>query len=418
MRIAWFSPYPSDNVAHLRSVYATQVLIPALTAFGADIELFHAHLGDSFCETIHGVSAYHYLSAPKRHRTTPFDIFFYQLEDNSHTDFSRMFLGCSPGITWFHDFLLSYRPPDSLVTSTWNFHHTLRKGGALPSSQCFAPDTYPFSLREMCSSSMALFSNEWALSEGMRRTSERIDRPESSFVPLPIDDVPVTSVFSSEPLFAFLASATVAGRPHKFLPALARMQRSVVRGHLSQGVWCIGAQERTRAEQLLREYSVENVTLITDVTFTEWKALSEKAWCTFIGGRSLYGSLNPYLGMSLAQGGVVALSDHTFGSYVPDEVVLKVPLGREEEGAFFSLFDEVARQKGLFQRSPLSRTYALEHFGVSRVAHELWTLFSRSKTHALQWSTEWHSILDSYRQDLLKSYAVDDPLRALLSSGD
>lgn len=110
MRIAWFTPW--SRRIPLRSSVISAATVVALAnpesersarwdieLFLADDDLRELEAGDAF----RGIRRFHYLRAADRHRTAPFDLFIYNIEDHPRCRFIAEFHHTIPGIVLAHD---------------------------------------------------------------------------------------------------------------------------------------------------------------------------------------------------------------------------------------------------------------------------------------------------------------------------
>lgn len=111
MRIAWFSPLIQD--APLKTASTTWSLLPHLRE-KADVELFldepdlRAILADGdgdgeISDHLGDVKTFHYLRAYQRHQEQPFDAFVYLLEDHPRANFVELTYRMFPGAVIFFD---------------------------------------------------------------------------------------------------------------------------------------------------------------------------------------------------------------------------------------------------------------------------------------------------------------------------
>src|SRR5690606_23982396 len=95
------------------SAYFTSLVLPELEN-SFEIELF-----DSEEREVLGRRTKHFLKAAAIHAVSPFDLFFYQLENAKEAHFVRFHLGLQPGVVLFHDLFLSDEGPEPLLESHW-----------------------------------------------------------------------------------------------------------------------------------------------------------------------------------------------------------------------------------------------------------------------------------------------------------
>lgn len=350
LRIAWVSDYDtSGQHVETLSSYCSRLLVPRLRE-RFEIEVFcecSPHNADSSV-------ARHYLTALTRHKENPFDLFFYQLEDNKRATFVRSHIGIMPGILWAHDVYLSGHGAEALHTSPWE--QTIQR---------FYDSTVPFAdmsmhphqlsllaYREVSLSPIVLCSSVRGVAGAERITGMRLTTDggkgdfQMGYLPVPVEvgatdalgtlrerntDARVLHVVTA-------AGVGLEGRAHKFLAAL--------RGYSGEWKlsWLINRTERERASALIEEFQLaDKVALVEGRTPEAWCLLVKSADVALHLHNGFYGHTGPYLHISLAAGvaciGVRAMGGVDF----PESVVWTVVPGHHEALQIREVLGEISR---------------------------------------------------------------------------
>lgn len=396
-RVAWFAG-GGGTVATLSS-YCLDLLLPLLKE-RFEVELFTDDVEPRSCN----LPVHHFSTAFRRHREEPFDLFFYQLEDGTPSQFVRMHIGLHPGVVWVHDLFLRDRGPEGVRTSPWEetvaqygeiarYQESARTCGSAPSLSVRgdvprSQQLWPRAYREISLSPVVLCSSRWGVAECEKLISGRIEPYPGGhrieYVPVPVvcgdtqggGTTPRHhSTAQSQNSVLRLASAgsvSVEDHSHKILAALRNLP---VEWHLT---WLVAHDEAAHAAELVREFSGEGrVTIVEGRSVHAWQEILGQVDCALHLRRTPFGSLAPYLQLSLAKGVPVVVLDAFEGSGLPAEAVFRVTPDLTEEGVLRELFvwlsharrEEVARA---------GREYVLRESGVPVVARRLMQLFEES----------------------------------------
>jgi hypothetical protein len=364
LRIAFVSDLSgSESLA----AYCSRILVPLLSREHS-IELF----SDSFQTEIFGAPHFHYLKAYERHRTEPFDVFFYQLEDGKRSRFVRSSVGMMPGVTWFHDLFFQDLGPEATHTSPWERSIAQFFDPSIPfADRSVAPhQLWPRAYREVSLSPVALFSSRWALAECKTMISDRIE-PElgahrAECLNIPIATAAPAALPPSDTLrVAALAGTGHEGRAHKFLAALKGLSAPWAL------TWLIDPTERAQAEVLLREFDVgSKVTLVAGRSIEQWSEALAQSHVALHLRTSSFGHLAPHLQHSLAAGRLTIVSSMAQGEDLPDDVVCKVTPGISESVQLQQIF-ESAHRIDITKATAAARAYVRERQSPERIADNL-----------------------------------------------
>jgi hypothetical protein len=385
-RVAWFVDSAATQTL---SSYCSEALLPLLRS-QFEIELFT----DAVRLGTRELPVHHYLTAYRRHQETPFDLFFYQLEDGKAGRFARMHLGLIPGVVWVHDLFLQDHGPEGLYTSPWERTVAQFRDSEVPFLEraCAPHQLWPRACREVSLAPVLLFSSRWVMRDFGNFLSERIEpypggqRVEFLPVPVSIEKEAPRRVKSSGLRLACIGTVNVEDRAYKILPALKAARYEC---HLT---WLVDSHEVSRAQELIEEFSVqERVTLVHGRTVGRWREILDTSDVALHMHRSPFGHLAPYLQCSLAAGVPVVVSDAAEGAQLPDSCVFRVAPGLTEARELAELF-------GALSAIPLEsigrrgREYIASESEVSCVAERLGVLFYQNLPGIKQCMDRWESL--------------------------
>jgi hypothetical protein len=342
LRIAWFTHLVRSNEAVASvSQYCTDLLLP-LMRDSFEIEVFSGlprgtHLG---------VPRYHTLNAYQRHRTAPFDIFFYQIENGPLGRVVRTQAGMMPGISWMHDTLLTDPGAEALHTSPWQRSVRQMLDGSIPflqGSEYRLPPPRQAS-RETSVSPLVLYTSPWAEGTFSRYKSGRYEYASSGhwtdWLPPPVELVEdARSPDKSRP-FEIVAIGTtlLEGRAHKFLPALADFSGSA---HLT---WVVDAAKRDQASLLIEEFGVsDRVTLLDQITPEDWRTLVAKSDLALHLSTNSHYRLSPYLEISRAACVPTVVMRVGREESTSEDVAFVIVPGLHETAQLVGIFEAVSR---------------------------------------------------------------------------
>lgn len=418
LRVAWFTHIakPGEAIASL-SQYCSDLLLPHLRS-QFDIEVFSGLYSGEY----HGIPRHHYLTAYQRHREQPFDVFFYQLEDGVIGRFIRTQIGITPGVTWMHDLYLSDLGAEATHVTPWE--QTLAK--YFDSSQPFGDrknpphQLRPRAFRETALSPMVLTSSQWGKREFSRWVHERLEYVPGAhrceYVPLPVSPQPQSKGSPDKSMLSVLAigGTDIAGRAHKFLPALASLS---IPWHLS---WVVHPLNVPPARVLLEEFGVqERVTVIGGATPHEWTTLVSKSDIALHIHDTPYQHIGPYVQLSMAAGCPVMVLRSASAEELPSDAIFSIVPGIHETAQMTGVFEAVMcnRDKGL---GDAGRRFIAQECDVQATAERLATCI-REAAPALvdvmrRWSEMYETALDGLIEEVREH--VDAPVPGLQSSFD
>lgn len=393
LRIAWFSDLPDDGSLRTVSAYVSSLVLPALRE-RFDIELFH--------NSFRGYQDYtvaHCLTALRRHREKPFDIFFYQLEDSPHTQWLRIHCALMPGVQYSHDYLFTTFGPEPILNSPW--HSILTR---LDEPVDSWPDRFaeqyqkgPHALRETAYAAVRLFSQPGMVSE-CRRLSERSvvsdGAVSTAYLPLPVAEEAFSPAPEQGRRILFCGSPWVQDRAHKLCNAIARYDTALPL------IWLLNSTERASAEELVREHGLVDVTFVEDRTVCRWQELVQAGGLAIHTLFSVFSQTGPYLPVSFAAGLPCVVTRFGHSELLPDSVVFKVQAGETEAaelaGVFARVFDD-----GVRPAAKLVSSFGQELHAVGVIAEELALIFETQAATVRATMDRWETLKASAREALL-----------------
>lgn len=377
-RIAWFSPV--DRAHDSLGAYCTSLLLPYLRE-RFTIEVF----SDLSATPNLAVPHHHYLNAYKRHRATPFDLFFYMIEDGLPARFTRAHLGLAPGIVWLHDLLLSDLGAEAFHSSPWEY--TIAQFSDL--SAPFNPRTNPLSpvwphaYREISLATTVLYSSPVALRDGAHIVTRRIESTPGShgavYLPPPIElsvptEPPIPATPSTRTLrIAATSRPTVAGQMHHVLEAL---RSRTTPWHLD---WLIDHTEHTAAAALLSEFNVAaSVSVHLGRAPDRWRALLPLADATIHLHNEPFHHIAPYPQLALAAGRPVIVSGTRGREELPDDITFRIEPGYTVTAQLAAVFDTIV-ERGPAAIGAVGRAYIDHTSRADRIAARLADLFEAER---------------------------------------
>jgi hypothetical protein len=339
-------------------------------------------------------AVHNYLTAYSRHREAPFDLFFYQLEDGPRGRVSRMHLGLIPGIVWVHDLYLQDKGPEGLYTSPWERTIAQFKGAETKFiDRLSAPhQLWPRAIREVSLSPVVLFSSQWALSEFNSFISDRIEcypgAQIAEYLPVPVESSKSLAVKKRAEILklGFVGSVHVEDRAHKILPAVRDADCSV------ELTWLVPSAQIERAEQLLKEFVVEDrVKLIPGSAIERWTQILSDIDVALHTHRSPFGHLAPYLQHSLAECKPVVVCNSAEGSLLPKDLIFSVIPGSFESAEIKELIIRLSAVP-LIDIGERGREYVLKLSDADRIADALTKIFYSSAPLIRECLSRWSAL--------------------------
>lgn len=393
LKIAWFSRFNTDKnpKSNSTSAYFSDVLIPILQN-EFEIDLYGKEEGRLNDQRIR-----HFLSAIRHHSESPYDLFFYQLEDTSEANFIRMHLGAFPGVTLFHDVLFKSEGPPPLTFGVWPellhaFNHGLCKVDIEKYGQ---PDRGPVAYRELSLSPFSLFSSSRLCGEARRLVPESLGRIPSTlgenklYLPTPVhiskESSRVTRLDSTFRI-GFAGSPGFENRAIKVLEAMRE-----VPGEL---IWLLKQSEIPRAKELATDAGITRVTFLEGESPDSWSRIIPTLDVGIHTFFSVYGTPGPYLPITLSAGVPAIVTDFGEGELLPDEVALKIEPGHSE---VLSLRENLITLSKLSEENrkvigSAAREYAIENYSAPIVARELCHVLNRAASELKGFYSRWQEV--------------------------
>ncbi len=399
LRIAWFSVLNggSRESASL-SAYVSGCLLPLLRE-RFEIELFH----DSFA-AYPGFPTRHFLEAAFRHREKPYDIFFYQLEDGRAANFIRIHLGLMPGAVLFHDLMLSSFGPEPILNSPWQ--ETIRKfedpDHPWPPRGAEFTQPGPLAYREAAYAAVPLCSNPASTADFKNNVALRLSAAGKQagpvYLPLPVPP----EAFSAAPAgqgqglsIGFCGTPRIEHRAHKLFEALSQL-KSPWKLH-----WLLEPEERTQAEEMVREFELEHVVFHEGRSPQHWLRLLPSCNTAVHTLFSVFGQPGPYLQLSLAAGLPALVTRFASCDALPDNVVWKIEPGECEARQMLEVL-RTAASGGFRPERTAAAAYAREMFDARMVAAELAQVFLRNADYLRHIGRRWDELVCSAERSLLQ----------------
>ena len=342
LRIAWFTHLarPNEPVASV-SQYCTDILLP-LMRDSFEIEVFSGLPRG----THQGVPRHNTLNAYQRHRTCPFDIFFYQIENGPLGRAVRTQAGMMPGVAWMHDTRLTDPGAEALHTSPWQRSVRQMLDRALPFMQGNEYRLPPprEASRETSVSPLVLYTSPWAERTFSRYKSGRYEYAScghwTDWLPPPVELVEDGRSRDKSRPFEIVAIGTtlLEGRAHKFLPALADFSGPA---HLT---WVIDPAKRAQALLLIEEFGVSDwVTLIDQISPDGWRTLVAKSDLALHLSTNSHYRLSPYLEISRAACVPTVVMRVGREEITSEDVAFVIVPGLHETAQLVGIFEAVSR---------------------------------------------------------------------------
>jgi hypothetical protein len=368
-----------------------------------DVEIFT----DTTASTNFGLQSSHYLTAHRKHQRTPFDIFFYQLEDSKACRFIRGHIGLVPGITWLHDLFYNDLGPEAFHTSPWEttiaqYHD--------PSVAFYdrskAPhQLWPRAYRETSLSPVVLFSSPWARNEYRRMVSARLEglseEHPAEVLPIPVKAPRQIPARVGDMLRLASASVTgIEGRMHKVLPALRTLSSPW------KLTWMIGSEEVRAAEELVEEFGLSSsVRIVAGRTAESWRSILVESDVALHLHASVFGRLAPFAQISLSMGVPTVVSLAAQGEDFPESAVFHVVPGSHEGRQVREIAEVIARH-GAAACGEKGRRFALEANDPSKLAETLASLLTEWAPHVAYVMDRWERLRQRGQRALLEEVRV------------
>ena len=436
MRIAWVSNLPkgsdsgsageqsacsSDSLA----AYTTSVLIPhLLKRDGYQIELFHRGEARTYCD----LPVFPYQRLRERHAQHPYDICLYQIEDHPESQWARIACTLLPGITWFHDLYFASHGPEPILNSAWQVTKERFRDGITPWAERGGEfeQVAPIAAREATCCLLPLFSVERDALEYRRSIGSSLSTPFFSekspayCMPIPVREslfsLPEQKRDERSPLqIALCSGARIEQRSHKVLQALRTIEDRLN----VQVQWVVAPDEKGRAEALLEEYALREgaVTLRCDLSPDVWAQVIAKSDVALHLRFSVFGHVQPYVGMSLARGIPTVVTRFGASEELPANIVYQIEPGVDESSQLVDVLSAIASGTAPHKNAD-GRGYAHEIYHEQAIAAQLRQLLKLAsesleyKEAMAAWKTFEGSASEALLAEVSEILQVDPSLQA------
>lgn len=403
LRVAWFSPLPVDgDSGDSPSAYFTKTILPLVDS-ELDLELFYNGF-DSYLE----YPTYHFLKAFDRHKSKPFDVFFYQLEDRRESDYLRIQAGLEPGVVLFHDLYFSTFGPEPILNSSWKevAARFQERTAEWPARDGEFDQKGPLGFREASQAAVALFSNVANHAEYQRSIDLRFFGEEvpSYYLPNPVESFSASSKGRSGLTIAFCGSPHVQHRGHKLCDALSQHE-----GNYSLK-WMLDEDEHFKAVELCEEFGITSVEFTIGRSPERWSEVVGEADLAVHTLFSVFGQTGPYLEISLAAGVPTVVTKFGGADALSDDLVFKVRPGDTEAAELRSILKAVSGS----DCSNLSSSFAKENYSAEVIGQELLKVFQMNQEYLADVRESWSDFQSEARSALLEEVLPQDLLSRTL----
>ncbi|RIL05753.1 MAG: hypothetical protein DCC75_11445 [Proteobacteria bacterium] len=400
-RIAWFSTWFKDGYSRSLSAYFSSRLIPLLNE-RYEIEFFSADFSGPS-----DIPCFHYLKAFEEHRSRPYDLFIYNLENSKSAYFARTHLALIPGVVVFHDLLFGDFGPEPILNSAWR--HTVKKfhssAEPFPDRAQEHRQSGPQGYREAAFAPAAVFMNERSHEQYIREVefgllgrSERL----SYYLSYPIEpfDVCAGDLQAIDRFrVGIIGPPRIENRTHKALLALQKL------GEASELHWMVGSEEeRKLASDLHSEYRLGEVRFYTNGSPEVWREIAANIDCAMHLRFSVFGQVEPYLGISLMAGRAVLVTDFGDSCYLPDSLMFKIVPGEIEAGQIAEVLRTI--RTGAVPPADKISAYASERYDPGMVAEEFSSILEQSFSTMSSIMQNWQALEVQARQEVLNEQAA------------
>jgi hypothetical protein len=394
MKIAWFSPLQKKDSV---SSYCTDNLIPLIKDW-AEITLY----SDTFSlKKYHGLQVDHYLNAFKDDIINNYDLYFYQVEDTSYTDFCRQYLGIKPGIVWLHQGFSAHPGPVALSRSPWReIIKAIETKSTVPKN-VWSESTFPFLAREMHLALIPLFSSEFAqecfiqhqentLANAFKKLLNSINQPNFYFLNIPLINEGKKVINLKNEIFTIgmYGSTSTETRYHKVFSALKRINFPY------KVIWMVPNGQLEQATKITIEWGLSNINIVEQIAVNDWNDYVGNLNVALHLNISLFGSLHPALDFSVANGVVSLISNIRHGENIPREKIIPIKPGSGESEHIYQAIVTLSEYTGSVLNSGLSEC------NVDDVAKELKFIINSNKDFLFNAKNEWQKFEEREMQNL------------------
>jgi hypothetical protein len=309
-----------------------------------------------------------------------------------------------PGVVWFHDYFLSDFGPEPILNSAWRetvakFKDCTRVWS--PHEQKHIPHG-PEALREASGAAVKIFSSERDHGE-YRRTAQLSIIPPSArshYLPLPVEPINARVSTPQELLkIAFCGAPRIECRARTLLEAVTKYEGPF------ELTWLVGDNEENEARELLLEFNLPTVTILTGRNPVRWGEVVSGSSVAVHTLFSVFGQLGPYLNISMMHGVPSVVCNFGQGELLPSSLVLKISCGSEAGPELVGILQRLAGQDLSSLRRRIAE-YGAEMFHADVIANELITVFDHARPSLQSVVGRWRQFEQSARTQLFAEAAA------------
>lgn len=407
LRVAWFSPLNvGKKFGPSKAAYFSDLVLPLIDK-ECEINLYH----DSF-EQYRDFPTYHYLKAFENDKAQPYDIIFYNLEDAKWCNFVRSHLGLIPGITYFHDFILSNYGPEPLLNSPYDqvINKFFERSIEWPIRDVKHLRKGPHAYREVAWSPVKIFATEQMHCDyknvfNDRALDQAINKFKTFYLPYPVLERESSTLKHVIKKIGFCGSPRIECRSHKLLGSLKDLS------HDYELIWLIESSERGEIDLLLSEFDIRKVTLVEGRSPHMWSELLSEIDIAIHTFFSVYGHPFPYLSISMKAGVPCIVSNFGSAEYLPSNLVFKIQPGESEAYQIHQVLDKLFCKELTYDPSRVVE-YARESYLLESVVSDLVRIFNESAPELKGFREKWRNF-ESVARDFLieesKNFVLTPP---------
>jgi|GEM_PF-6619079 len=335
IRIAWFSSDSNFQDSFSVSYWFTKQIYSFLT------ENFEVDFYSKQDIEKEGIKFTNYRKARVNHKTNPYDLFFYNLEDNDELSFIRMHIVQIPGIVYFHDFIHSNYGPIPMVNSAWHLNCENYNQSKFISYERLDEkyQKIPHAHRESAYSLISLLSSAAFNVDFSNVIKDQIkfntDKRNIYFPTAASEKFYNIKPKENELLnIAFSGCSQFDSRSHKFLPVLEKFNDKIM-FH-----WMLDKKFEGHANKLLSENNITNFKIYNSKSENTWYDILLESDLVLHTKFSFYKNISPFLEMSLAAGKYIITNNFHFADYIPETAAFKVNVGSKESLEYDSIINK------------------------------------------------------------------------------
>ena len=400
MRIAWFTAQVLRGT-FTPSVYLTQMIVPRLRALGVEVTLFSDTVNEHH---------EHFLNAGSLHEKNPYDVFFHQVEEGKRSHFLRTAVGLYPGVVFFHDLYLSDLGPDPLTNSPWSLiagHLEKEKDEAIawPNRLTEFPRKGPFPEREFGLAWGALFANPRLRQDGRHAPKQTPHSTEkmTGFIPYPVAqkiEHPIGQIDLSANKVAICGSPFIEDRIHKIFLGLRGLKK------IPPIEWMVAPEHREIALKRVQEFGFHSIKIVADCSVESWAEIVSSASAAIHLHYSVFGSLSPFVEISMASEVPILISGLIDDRYYPEDTAFTVLPGESEGRSVALLLENILDAR---MRNQDGRRFVEANNSPDQIAIEFISVFKNFIVASRCYQERWNRIVLQARNSLLNEIAsLDD----------